>query len=188
MGATRTGETETINGRTAYVYDDGSVRYADGRHARRPPWAASAITSETAPAMIERRDELARRAYDDALVAHARRHGRCATPAEGLRIAAERMLRIIDGADHDSASVQAFREFIRAAGYAGQRDGSAGGGGIRVEIGRDVAIALARMGLVRGEVVDVTPVDPEAAAERRERSGSLRSSRDISDTRESAEG
>ena len=67
MPATKTGETLQVNGRTAYKYTDGAVRYGNGAYAKRPPKAAALITKDNARSLVQRKNLLAQEAAQKGL-------------------------------------------------------------------------------------------------------------------------
>jgi len=63
------------DGTQARQYEDGSIRNQNGAFLRQPPYAAPTITSESAPAMLQRRHQRAQEKLQAGILAAVREDG-----------------------------------------------------------------------------------------------------------------
>jgi hypothetical protein len=101
------------DGTEARRWPDGALRWPDGTYVKQPPYAAPTITAENAPALIQRKVQLAQEAAAQGL----RDGTRKATDAEAIATVAKVQTELAIDKRQGHASTRAAKFVIDLAGY-----------------------------------------------------------------------
>ena len=155
-----------------WLYSDGAQRYADGRLAKQHPQAAPTITSESAPAMVKRRHELAKEHAAAGLLraVQANEQGYHDTAPAAWGVVVEKQTELALAIDTGRDSTQAAKFVGQATGYVGQQE-PAGGADRRTFVLNITEGSYDRLKQLAGDVIDVEPVGDWDTADGRSAGG-----------------